>query len=70
MKVVGDLDIFRAARQMPSLMGVELQITAVEPDLWDLDTVRRYKREAQNWGIQIPLPAGVWSRGISRPSRE
>ena len=65
MKMVGDFDIFRVARQIPGLAGVELQIAAGDPNLWDLDAVRRYKREAYNWGIQIPSLSGVWSKGVS-----
>ena len=65
MKMVGDFGIFRLASRIPGLMGVELQVAAGNPNLWDLDAVRRYKREAHRWGMQIPSLAGVWSRGVS-----
>jgi len=65
MKMVGDFNICQVARQIPGLMGVELQIAAGEPNLWDLDAVRRYKREAYNSGIQIPSLSGVWGKDVS-----
>lgn len=65
MKMVGDFDILRVAAQVEGLDGVELQIAAGEPNLWDLDAVRRYKREAYRWGLQLPSLSGVWSRGVS-----
>jgi sugar phosphate isomerase/epimerase len=46
-------------------MGVQLQVTNGKPNLWDLDAVRQYKREANLWGISIPSVAGVWSKGSS-----
>ncbi len=65
MKMVGNFDVFRLASRIDGLMGVELQIAAGEPNLWNLDAVRRYKREAHRWGIQIPSLSGVWQRGVS-----
>ncbi len=65
MKMVGNFDVFRLASRIDGLMGVELQITGGEPNLWDLDAVRRYKREAHRWGIQIPSLAGAWQKGVS-----
>ena len=65
MKMVGDFEVFRVARQIPGLDGVELQIARGEPNLWDLDAVRRYKKEAHRWGLQIPSLAGVWGPGVS-----
>ena len=65
MKMVGNIDVFRLARQIEGLDGVELQIATGNADLWDLDNVRTYKREAHRWGIQIPSLAGVWQKGIS-----
>ncbi len=65
MKMVGTIDVFRLARQIKGLDGVELQITKGNADLWDLDNVRAYKREAHRWGIQIPSLAGVWPKGAS-----
>ena len=65
MKMVGDLGVFKVARQMAGLTGVELQIAQGEPNLRDWDTVRKYKKEADRWGIHIPSLAGVWDRGVS-----
>ena len=65
MKMVGDFGVFRVARGIPGLLGVELQIAQGEPNLWDLDAVRRYKKEAHRWGIRIPSLAGVWGKGVS-----
>ncbi|MCP5117871.1 MAG: hypothetical protein GY953_44190, partial [bacterium] len=65
MKMVGNFDVFKMARQIPGLLGVELQVTAGNPNLRDWDAVRRYKREASRWGIMIPSLAGLWDRGVS-----
>jgi len=65
MKMVGDFDVFKLARQIPGLMGVELQVAGGKPNLRDQDAVRRYKRQANRWGMMIPSLAGVWDRGVS-----
>jgi sugar phosphate isomerase/epimerase len=65
MKMVGNFDIFKYARQIQGLMGVELQVAAGTPNLQDLDAVRHYKREANRWGMIIPSLAGVWAKGSS-----
>lgn len=65
MKMVGDFGIFRLASRIPGLQGIELQVAAGEPNLWDLDAVRRYKREAHRWGIEIPSLSGIWAKGVS-----
>lgn len=65
MKMVGNFDVFKMARQIPGLSGVELQVTGGKPNLWDPDAVRRYKREANRWGMTIPSLAGVWESGVS-----
>jgi len=65
MKMVGDFGVFRLARRIDGLDGVELQVAQGDPNLWDLDAVRRYKAEAHRWGMHIPSLAGVWGRGIS-----
>ncbi len=65
MKMVGNFDVFKMARQIPGLLGVELQVTAGNPNLRDWDAVRRYKREASRWGVMIPSLAGLWDRGVS-----
>ncbi len=65
LKMVGDFDVVRVAAQVPGLDGIELQVAQGEPNLWDLDNVRRYKREGHRWGIAFPSLAGVWGRGVS-----
>ncbi len=65
MKMVGNFDVFKVARRIPGLLGVELQAAAGNPDLFDLDAVRRYKKEANRWGMIIPSLAGVWVKGGS-----
>ncbi len=70
MKMAGDFDVIRVARQMLGIQGVELQIAGGSPNLHDLDTVRRYKKEANRWGLMIPSLAGVWDKGVSFKSAE
>jgi len=65
MGMVGDFNVFKVARQIPGLMGVELQVTGGKPNLRDKDALRRYKREANRWGMLIPSVAGVWDKGVS-----
>jgi L-ribulose-5-phosphate 3-epimerase len=62
MNMVGNFGVFKVARGIPGLLGVELQVTGGKPNLHDLDAVRRYKKEANIWGMLIPSVAGVWSR--------
>lgn len=65
MRMVGDFNVFKLARQIPGLLGIELQVASGKPNLWDPDAVRRYKREANRWGMMIPSLAGVWDSGVS-----
>jgi L-ribulose-5-phosphate 3-epimerase len=65
MKMVGDFGVFKMARQIPGLMGVELQVASGRPNLRDWDVVRRYKKQANRWGMMVPSVAGVWDRGVS-----
>lgn len=65
MKMAGNLDVIRTAATIPGIMGIELQVTAGNPNLRDWDTVRRYKREADRWAMRIPSLAGVWDRGVA-----
>ncbi len=65
MKMTGNLDVFRMARQIPGLLGVELQVTGGKLNLCDPDAIRRYKREANRWGVMISSVAGVWDPGVS-----
>jgi L-ribulose-5-phosphate 3-epimerase len=64
MKMVGDFDVIKTAASIPGILGVELQTTAGKANLRDWDAVRRYKKEAERWGIHIPSLAGVWDRGV------
>lgn len=65
MKMLGNFDVFKMARRISGLMGVELQVASGNPNLRDLDVVRRYKREASRWGMMVPSVAGVWDPGVS-----
>jgi L-ribulose-5-phosphate 3-epimerase len=65
LNMVGNFDVLKVARQVPGLWGVELQVTGGNPNLHDLDAVRRYKKEANLWRMFLPSVAGVWSRGNS-----
>jgi sugar phosphate isomerase/epimerase len=65
LKMVGDFDVVRVAAGVRGLDGVELQVAQGEPNLWDLDAVRRYKREGHRWGIGFPSLSGIWGKGVS-----
>jgi len=65
MKMVGDFGVIKTAAGIPGLMGVELQTTSGKDNLRDWDVVRRYKREADRWGMRIASLAGVWDRGVN-----
>jgi sugar phosphate isomerase/epimerase len=65
MKMVGNLEVFKLARQVPGLIGVELQVASGSPNLFDLDAVRQYKKEANRWGMIVPSLAGVWAEESS-----
>jgi sugar phosphate isomerase/epimerase len=65
LKMVGDFDVVRVASMVPGLSGIELQTAQGEPNLWDLDAVRRYKSEGYRWGISFPSLSGIWGRGVS-----
>lgn len=65
MKMVGNFDVFKLARKIPGLFGVELQVAGGEPNLRDWEAVRRYKAEAHRWGMIIPSLAGIWDSGVS-----
>ncbi len=64
MQMVGDFDVIRTAASIPGILGVELQTTAGKANLRDREVVRRYKREADRWGLRIQSLAGVWNRGV------
>jgi L-ribulose-5-phosphate 3-epimerase len=70
MGMLGNFDVMRVARQIPGLMGVELQVSEGQPNLRDLDVVRRYKQVANRWGMMIPSVAGVWNPGVTFTSPE
>lgn len=65
MKMVGNFDVIRTAASIPGVTGVELQVTGGNPNLRDWDAVRRYKREADRWGMRLPTLSGVWDRGVN-----
>ena len=62
-KMTGNLDTFKVARQVPGIIGVELQVTGGTNNMRDMDIVRWYKKEANRWGLDIPSIAGVFDRG-------
>lgn len=64
MRMAGTPDVFKVAASIPGLRGVELSATAGNPSLRDPDTARRYKAEADRWGIQVPSLSGVWDQGV------
>ncbi len=64
MRMAGTPDVFKVAASIPGLRGVELSATAGNPSLRDPDTARRYKAEADRWGIQVPSLSGVWDRSV------
>jgi L-ribulose-5-phosphate 3-epimerase len=59
--MVANIDTFRVVRDIPGIMGVELQIASGQPSMRDLSIARRFKAEAHRWGMHIPSTAGVWS---------
>lgn len=65
MRKVGDLSVFALAARIPGLHGVELQIASGNHSLWDRETLRRYKREANRYGIQLPSLSSPFGRGNS-----
>jgi L-ribulose-5-phosphate 3-epimerase len=64
MKMAGTPNVFKVAATIPGIRGVELQVMAGKSTLRDGDTVRRYKKEAQRWGMQVPSLAGIWDPGV------
>jgi sugar phosphate isomerase/epimerase len=56
--------VIKTAASIPGILGVELQVTSGKQNLRDWDVVRKYKQEAERWGIGIPSLAGVWDRGV------
>ena len=65
--MVGDFDTFKVARDIPDIMGVELQVTSGKPNMRDLSVACRYKAEAHRWGLDIPATAGVWDHPVWGP---
>ncbi len=65
MKMAGTPDVFKAAATIPGIRGVELQATAGKPNLRDEDAIRKYKKEAERWGLKIPALAGIWDAGVT-----
>jgi len=65
LQMVGDFEVIKTAASIPGILGVELQVSAGAVNLRDGDVVRRYKREADRWGMHIPSLAGVWDPGVT-----
>lgn len=65
--MVGDFDTFRVARDIPDIIGVELQVTSGKPNMRDLSVACRYKAEAHRWGLDIPSTAGIWDHPVWGP---
>jgi L-ribulose-5-phosphate 3-epimerase len=65
MKMAGTPNIFKVAATIPGIRGVELQATAGRPHLRDEDTVRRYRKEAERWGLKVRSLAGIWDAGVN-----
>ncbi len=65
MKMAGTPDVFILAATIPGIRGVELQATAGKPNLRDEDAIRKYKKEAERWGLKIPALAGIWDAGVT-----
>jgi sugar phosphate isomerase/epimerase len=68
MRKVGDTAVFELAARIPGLLGVELQVVSGNHDLWSKDTLRRYKREANRWGMRVPSLSGPFGRGVTLKS--
>lgn len=65
--MVGNIDTFKVVRDIPDITGVELQVTAGKPNLWDLSVACQYKAQAHRWGLMITSTAGVWGGGAWGP---
>ncbi len=65
MKMMGTPEVFKVAATIPGIRGVELQATAGKPSLRDEDAIRKYKKEAERWGMKIPALAGIWDAGVT-----
>lgn len=59
--MIANFDTFKVARDIPGIIGVELQVTNGTPNMRDLSVARRYKAEAHRWGLEVPTTAGVWN---------
>ncbi len=59
------LDLFELASRIPGLTGVEMQVFMKGYSLWDRETLRSYKREANRWGLRLPSLSGIWPAGRS-----
>jgi sugar phosphate isomerase/epimerase len=69
LRLVGNPRVFEVASRIPGLRGVELQIATGPGSLWEKDTLRTYKREANHWGMLIPSLAGPFLKGTHLMSR-
>ena len=69
-RMVANLETFKVARDIPGIMGVELQVTSGQPNMRDLSVACRYKAEAFRWGLDIPSTAGVWDHAVWGPDSQ
>lgn len=65
--MVGNFDTFKVARDIPDIMGVELQVTSGRSNMQDLSVACRYKAEAHRWGLDVPSTAGIWDHPVWGP---
>ena len=65
--MVGNIDTFKVARDIPDITGIELQVSGGQPNMRDLSVARKYKAEAHRWGMNIPSTAGVWTHAAWGP---
>jgi L-ribulose-5-phosphate 3-epimerase len=66
--MIANFDTFKVARDIPGIMGVELQVASGNPNMRDRETALRYKAESHRWGLDIPATAGVWTGGPWGPN--
>ena len=55
--MVANFDTFKVARDIPDIIGVELQVASGNPNMQDFNVARRYKAEANKWGLDVPTTA-------------
>ena len=58
-------DVFRLARRIRGLEGVELQIHYRGETMWNRPTLLAYRDAARAEGLAVPSLAGVWEKGVN-----